>query len=81
MMSQQAAQKDVANCKLRRLLAYDKSLYRAFAEVGGAALSYKAANRKITPRRRGPAKISDIDETGVTARFQPQTFKVARFCE
>ena len=29
---------------------------------------------------KGPAKILDIDETGVTANFQSQTFKVARYC-
>ena len=28
----------------------------------------------------GPAKVLEIDETGVTAHFQSQTFKVARFC-
>ena len=27
----------------------------------------------------GPALIPDIDATGVTAMFPPQTFKVARF--
>ena len=26
------------------------------------------------------AKILDIDETGVTAKFQSQTFTVARYC-
>ena len=28
----------------------------------------------------GPAQVLEIDETGVTAHFQSQTFKVARFC-
>ena len=37
-------------------------------------------NFKSTPRRRGPAIIMDIDEPGVTVKFQSQTFKVARYC-
>ena len=43
-------------------------------------LSYKARNKKKMPRRRGPASILVIDETGATAKFQPETLKVACFC-
>ena len=43
-------------------------------------LFYKTTTRKSAPRRRGPAKILDIDETGVTVKFQSQSFKVARYC-
>ena len=43
-------------------------------------LFYKAQSKKSALRRRGPALISDIDETGATVKFQSQTFKVARFC-
>ena len=32
------------------------------------------------PRWRGPALISGIDKTGVAAKFQSQTFEVARYC-
>ena len=32
------------------------------------------------PRRRGPAKILDIDRTAVTAKFQSRTFKLAMIC-
>ena len=41
---------------------------------------YRAASKQGMPRRRGAALILDIDETGVTAKFQSQTSKVARFC-
>ena len=40
---------------------------------------FKAQGKKSAPRRMGPSLILDIDETGVTAKFQSQTFKVARF--
>ena len=48
--------------------------------IGDSALCYKAVNRKSTPRWRGPAKILDINETGVTSKFQSRTFKDARYC-
>ena len=43
-------------------------------------LVYKAASKMGMPRWRGAALILDIDETGVTAKFQSQTSKVAMFC-
>ena len=48
-------------------------------QIGETALSYKSTKKEGAPRRRGPAKILDIDETGATAKFQSQTFKVARY--
>ena len=36
--------------------------------------------RHGVPRCPGPAKILDIDDTCVTAKFQSQTFNVARYC-
>ena len=41
---------------------------------------YKASNWNSAPRRRGPAKILDIDDAGTTAMFRSHTFKVARYC-
>ena len=46
--------------------------------IGDAAPLYKAANRKRTPRRRGPAKILASGAAGVAGEIQSQTFKVAR---
>ena len=61
MMAQGAAWKDAAAGMFRRLLAsYD---------VWGAALINKAMNRKSTPRRRAPAKISDAHDTGAAGKF------------
>ena len=79
MMSQEAAQKEVANSQLRRLLAYNKSCNCADAQAGDSSLFYKASSRKCAQRWRGPAKISDIDDSGATAKFRSQTFKVARY--
>ena len=48
--------------------------------IGGAELFHKAVNRKGAPRWRGPAKILDIDDAGVTVKFQSQTFEEAQYC-
>ena len=43
-------------------------------------LFHKSTNKKSTPRWQGPAEILDNDVTGAPAKFQSQTFKVARYC-
>ena len=53
-----------ANSKLRGLVAYNQSVERSDAQIGDTAPFYKATNRKSAPHRRGPAKISDVDEAG-----------------
>ena len=90
MMEQEAALKGVASSKLRCLLAYNKFLDRADVAIGDSVLlhktvnrrgaGHKTANRRGSGRRRGPAEIPDIDETGVTVKFRSRTFQVARFC-
>ena len=77
--AQEAALKDIANSKLRRLLAYNKTFDSVDIKVGGEVLFYKAPQKKSNPRWRGPAKILDIDESGVVLKFQSQCFKVARY--
>ena len=49
-------------------------------QAGGAALFFEATNRKSTPCWRGPAKISDVDDSGAKAEPQAQAVKVARQC-
>ena len=61
-------------------MAYKKPFTCTDVRIGDAMLSYKAQNKQIEPRRTGPASIADIDETGATAKFQAQTFKVERSC-
>ena len=78
--AQGAARKEIANSKLRRLLAYNKTFDCVDVKVGDSVLFYKAPQKKSNPRRRGPATILDIDESGVALKFQSQTFKVARYC-
>ena len=56
MMAQEAALNEVANSKLRRLLAHNKSFYSTEATAGDSVLFYKTAHRKSAARRRGPAK-------------------------
>ena len=80
MMEQEAALGEVADGKPRRLLAYNKSFSCTGVKIGGASLSRKTVNKKSAPRKRGPALILDIGETGATVEFRPQTFKAARFC-
>ena len=57
--------------------AREKSFKCMDVQIGGPVLFYKTANRKGSPRWRGPAKILDIDEAVVAVKFQSQTFKVA----
>ena len=72
--------REVANSNLCRLLAQNKSFDCADVHGGDTASFYKASNRESAPRRRGPAKILDVADTAATAKFQSQTFKVARYC-
>ena len=74
MMAQEAALKKVATGKSRRLLAYNKSSKRTDVQIDDTVLLPKAMDRKSAPRRRGPAKILDIDEPGETVKPQPTTF-------
>ena len=78
--AQKAALKESANSKLRRLLACNKTFDCVDIKVGYSVLFYKAPRKKSNPRRRGPATILDIDESGAVLKFQPQTFEVARYC-
>ena len=61
-------------------MAYNKSCRCTDVEIGNTALFYKTKNAKSSSRWRGPEFISDIDETGVTAKFRQHAFKAARFC-
>ena len=79
MGAQEAAVNGVANSKLRRLLAHNKSFNSTDIAIGCSVLFYKTANRKSAPRWRGPAKLPDNDETGATVEFPRQTFEAARF--
>ena len=80
MMAQEAAPKEIANSKLRRILAFNNSFESVDVKVGGEVLFYKAPTKKSIPRWRGPAKVLLIDESGVTLSFQGLPFKVARHC-
>ena len=79
MMAQEAALKELANRRLRRLLASSKSVTCADVKIGEAALSCKAQSMRSAPRRRRPALILDVDGTDVTAKVRPQTCMMARF--
>ena len=80
MMAQEAALKEIANSRLRRLLAYNKSFTCADVKIGDTVRLYKAQSKESTPGRMGPALILDIDDAGAMVKFQSQIFKVARFC-
>ena len=78
--AQEATLGGVANSKLRRKLAHNQTFNCTEAAVGDIVLFYKTPNRRSSPRWRGPAKVLEIGEAGVTVHFQSQTFKVARCC-
>ena len=79
-MAQEAALEGVANSKVRRLLAHNKSSNCANVKIGDSVLSLKAVCRESAPQYLRPARVSAIDETGLAVELQSQTFKVARFC-
>ena len=68
MMAQEAALNEVANCKLGKPLAYNKSFNCADVKIGDTALFYKSAKKKGAPSWRGPAKI--LDMSGATLRAE-----------
>ena len=80
MTTRAAALKDKTVRELRRLLAPTKSCNRADVASEDPALSCNAVNRKKAPRRRGPAKVVYLGETGVTVEFGSRTSKAARYC-
>ena len=80
MMERKVARKTVANSKFCRHLARNKSSSCADIAIGDSALLKKTVNRKCAPLWRGPAKILDIGEAGVTVKFQSRASNVARYC-
>ena len=80
MMAREAALKEAANIEMGRLLAYNEAFNCTDVKIGDTALFYESTNKKSAPRRRGPAKILNIDDAGATVKFQLRTFKVARYC-
>ena len=78
--AQEAALREIANSKLRRLLAYSKTLDCVDIKVGDSVLFYKAPHKKSNPRWGGPAAILEINESGAVLKFQSQTRKVAQYC-
>ena len=79
-MAQEAAQGEIANSILRRLLSQNQLSECTYVKVGDSVLAHKAARRKSAPRWRGPAASLGIDENGVTVEFQGQFFEIARNC-
>ncbi len=68
-MAQEATLEEMANSKLRRLLARNRSFNPPDVKVGDPALFYKAVNCKSAPRERAPAAILDFDEPGATGGY------------
>ena len=74
MMAQEAALKEVANSKLRCLLAYNKSFNCTDVAIGDSVLLHETVTRKSTPSWHGPAGILDPGDAGATVKFRSQTF-------
>ena len=71
---------EIAERKVRRILAFNNSFDSASVRVGDEVLFYEAPPRQSAPRWRGRAKVLPLDESGATLSFQGQTFKAARHC-
>ena len=63
-MAREAALKEVADRKLRRVLVSNRSPDRTDAKAGCSTLPYRVANRKSALGWRGPAVILDTDDAG-----------------
>ena len=79
MVAQEEALGEIAAGRLRRLLAFNKSFTCTDVKIGATALFYKVHRKESAPRRRGPALILDIDETGVTAKLRSQIVRLRGF--
>ena len=75
-----AALRGTSNSKLRRILDQNQTSGSVEIAIGDSVFSLKGISRKSTPGRRGPAAILGIDQTGSKAKFQGQTFEIARHC-
>ena len=80
VMAQEAASKEIAYSKQRRIWAINNSFDSADVRVGDEVLSYEAPPRKSAPRWRGPAKVWPLGESGAVLSFQGRACKVARHC-
>ena len=80
MRAQEAMLIEVAKSKLRRFSAHNQTVNCMDVSVGDMVLFYENPNRKGLPRWKGPAKVLELDETGVTVSFESKIFKVTRFC-
>ena len=80
MMAQDAAPRKIANSKSPRIRAFNNSFDSADVHVGDEVLFYEATSRRSSLRRRGPAKVLLLEESGATLSFQGQTSKMACHC-
>ena len=79
-MAQEAMLRGMATGKVRRIMDRNQTFNSIEITIGDSVIFYRQVSRKSTPRRRGPATILAIHETGVTVKFQSQPFTIARCC-
>ena len=68
-MAQEVALKEIVGNKLRGQLAENQSFECADVKVGDSVIFDGAVSRRSAPRRRGPAAILDVGETGEFLRW------------
>ena len=71
VMAQEAASEEVANRKLRCILGPNQASGSANIAMSDSVIFYKQISRRSDIIS---ATILDIDETGVTLKFQSRTF-------
>ena len=69
MTAQEAALKGVANSKLSRLLALNKTSDCTGVKIGDSLLLNKAPNWASALKWGRPARVPDIGETGATVKY------------
>ena len=77
-MAQEASPYEIADGKLRCLLAHTQSFGRADVAAEDSALFYETVSRE-SPAATWPGCDSGYRQSWVSAQFQWQTLKVARY--
>ena len=76
-LAQAATSKEIADNKLRRLLAHNNACECADAHVGDKSIIYGQIGQKSATQWRGPEDVMDMDEIRVSVKTHSQTFKEA----
>ena len=79
-LAQEATLWVIADSRMRRFASRNKYFKCADVQPGRSAPLNKSVGRRSAPKWCGPEAVIGTDAGGVTAKFQGQSYKVARYC-